>query len=476
MEPEFTYYAFISYSRRDEAFAKKLQHYLEHYKLPSVLCRQFPQTPRHLHPIFRDKTDLPIDNLSGALRDALEASRHLIVLCTEHSARPNAEGKNWVDVEIDTFLQLRPENAQRVVAVVLPHPEDAPEEAYLPANVIRHRPPETDVAALGEERALNDIIAHMSGISPEVLWERHQQRLRAQRVRRRLGAAAAVLLLAAAGVWCWDYYVPHVRYYTDYVERDNVPEGLYELDASGAKARSCHYRFTTRMRLLRKVEHCNAEGKLVEHTEFWNHERPASMELSYSTTPDGSTTLNKRTHRNAAGSPTAALSFSYGNIDVTPEASAAKPKQGREALYPRQSVRRFAVERLQEGPHKGIIVQELHHGYRSAALVRDAWGTSGRAYELDALGRPVTVRFLAVQDATTTPVSTTAAESPHGVASYQLEYGSDGQLTRVSCFNKEGKPTENPAHWATATLRYGQKGEHLSTEFHDAQGHPLPTR
>ena len=70
----YKFFAFISYSRKDAAFAEKVQSFLEHFKLPSKLCRQYPDKPKNLRPIYRDKTDLAIDNLKDALQIGLENS------------------------------------------------------------------------------------------------------------------------------------------------------------------------------------------------------------------------------------------------------------------------------------------------------------------------------------------------------------------------------------------------------------------
>ena len=46
MEQQFQYYAFISYKREDEKWAKWLQDRLRWYKLPSKLCRQITRLPK----------------------------------------------------------------------------------------------------------------------------------------------------------------------------------------------------------------------------------------------------------------------------------------------------------------------------------------------------------------------------------------------------------------------------------------------
>lgn len=48
MEQEKEYYAFISYKREDEKWAKWLQNKLEHYKLPSNVRKGNGELPKNL--------------------------------------------------------------------------------------------------------------------------------------------------------------------------------------------------------------------------------------------------------------------------------------------------------------------------------------------------------------------------------------------------------------------------------------------
>lgn len=57
IENKFKYYAFISYKREDEEWAKWLQHKLEHYKLPSNLNGR-TDLPKEIRLIFRNLSDL----------------------------------------------------------------------------------------------------------------------------------------------------------------------------------------------------------------------------------------------------------------------------------------------------------------------------------------------------------------------------------------------------------------------------------
>lgn len=84
---EFDYYAFISYNHKDAKWARQLQQQLEHYRLPSALCKEQPELPKRITPVFLDSSDLVArSSLLESLRAKLDASNYLIVLCSPNSA------------------------------------------------------------------------------------------------------------------------------------------------------------------------------------------------------------------------------------------------------------------------------------------------------------------------------------------------------------------------------------------------------
>src|SRR5688572_16327269 len=76
-----TYWAFISYSHRDERWAKWLQRKLEGYRVPSRLVGRETRagtTPRRFGRVFRDRDELASSSdLASDIADALRRSRYL---------------------------------------------------------------------------------------------------------------------------------------------------------------------------------------------------------------------------------------------------------------------------------------------------------------------------------------------------------------------------------------------------------------
>ncbi len=112
----FKYWAFISYSRHDERTAVWLHRGLEAYRIHRDLVGKLGpagEIPKRLYPIFRDRDELSGSHDLGAkLREALEQSSALVVLCSPHSAK-----SRWVAEEILAFQ--RSGRSDRIFCVIV---------------------------------------------------------------------------------------------------------------------------------------------------------------------------------------------------------------------------------------------------------------------------------------------------------------------------------------------------------------------
>ena len=104
-EKEFKYTAFISYNSKDNCKARWLQKRLENYNLPSVIANEkgevlqsYGKKPKKFR-IFRYVTDLVAQNLDDGLRQELDQSKFLIIICS-----PNSVNAPWVRKEIKHFI------------------------------------------------------------------------------------------------------------------------------------------------------------------------------------------------------------------------------------------------------------------------------------------------------------------------------------------------------------------------------------
>lgn len=211
LEPNL-YFAFLSYSHKDEAVARWLHSALERFRVPASITGKLTENgvvPKRLTPIFRDRHELAAaEDLGIEIRQALSASRFMIVLCS-----PAAAQSKWTNAEIDAFKRSRPDGC--VIAAIIggePFASDIPgreaEECFPPA--LRHRydrrgrptakRAEPLAADLRDDRdgrrlGLLKIVAGLLGVGLDDLVQRDH--LRRQRRLARIAALALAGMIIA---------------------------------------------------------------------------------------------------------------------------------------------------------------------------------------------------------------------------------------------------------------------------------------
>src|SRR5262245_42201524 len=97
------YRAFISYSHADIRLAAWLQKQLESFPVDKEWVGRYTKVwivPSSLHPIFRDRLDLPPGpELNDSIKDTIQNSKFLLVLCS-----PAAAKSEHVNNEIIHFI------------------------------------------------------------------------------------------------------------------------------------------------------------------------------------------------------------------------------------------------------------------------------------------------------------------------------------------------------------------------------------
>ena len=237
MDADRNFWAFISYSHSDEAWAKWLHSALERYRVPKALVGRSTArgiVPSRLLPIFRDRDELPgSSSLTNEIGDALTRSRTLIVICS-----PKAAVSRYVGNEVVTFKRRGRESD--ILCLLVdgePNATDKPESGNLEAlpPAIRYKvnadgaitdqraePLAADVRPGKDTRvdAKLKIVAGLLGVGFDELKRRESRR----QLRRRVQIAAASLAIVAslAGVW-WN--------------RQHALEGQQQIALSRALAR-----------------------------------------------------------------------------------------------------------------------------------------------------------------------------------------------------------------------------------------------
>lgn len=206
---QYQYFAFISYNSHDQAWGKRLQRKLEHYKLPATLCSERGWNRKPMTPVFFAPTDIQPGGLDEELQQRLQASQHLIVIGSPHSAQ-----SQWVAREIEYFHGLgREKNIHYFIVDGQPNSGNPQTECYNPvcqrlgmpeilgANIhekVFRRP------WLNRERAYAQLISKLLGLEFDSLWRRHLRQLRQKASLWTLGLLAVV----AALVYTWQANQP----------------------------------------------------------------------------------------------------------------------------------------------------------------------------------------------------------------------------------------------------------------------------
>ena len=207
-ESNVKYRAFISYSHSDFRIARRLHRWLESYRMPARLVgRSSPlgTVPGRLHPIFRDREELPTSaDLGEQIGTALRDSETLIVICSPRSA-----ASRWVNEEILAYKRLG--RSGRILCLIVdgePNATDKPgleaAECFAPAlrfqlaedgrlSTVPAEPIAADMrpGKDGRRDAWLKLVAGVAGVGFDELKQRELQR----QLRRAIAISVASLLL-----------------------------------------------------------------------------------------------------------------------------------------------------------------------------------------------------------------------------------------------------------------------------------------
>ncbi len=259
------YFAFISYTRHDEEWAKWLAHELEHYHLPMTLNGR-DDLPQDLRPIFRDIDELSAGNLPQQIHQALESSKNLIVVCSPHSAQ-----SPWVNKEVEEFIRMGKtdkifpfivdgvaysknpdeeclpaalrgltDDNERLGANVKEY-KDGPQRLCKDCPLPKGNNKQGDINDKGRDAAVVKIVAGMLGLGFDMLWQRYEkekaeeeQRIKEQRdnllkIHSRLLAEKAIALSRTDGYMAQLLALEALPHNLLSPERPRVAEAEYAL-------------------------------------------------------------------------------------------------------------------------------------------------------------------------------------------------------------------------------------------------------
>lgn len=475
----FGNYAFISYKREDEGWAKWLQRKLERYRLPSVIRTETSASPKFIRPVFRDNTDLSGGVLADNLRRELDDSRFLIVICS-----PAATRSEWVNKEVQTFIDQG--RADRIIPFVVagtPHAADPVQECFPAA--IRALPAENEllginVAEVGRERAFIRLVATMLGVKFDSLWQRHKRRERRRRIIAGAVAAVAVLI----GLFAYDYNRSTYAYFMDYVDCFGCPEGLVEISREQTESRCGTFRFRYERTpfgepgaygwRLADVTYVNAAMRPVEieNSEWtdrspilkleYNKETGEVARQSYCDVKGKVRLRHVLSRRDGVPAAVADLIHSREQLGVG-YASAMLSKSGKNDDA-KSSIVRYVYTRDDAGRIVGQTFHANNDSRIDRSTIADADGIFGYRYTLDSLGRRTAVTYVGIDGR---PVP-----NKKGVVSRRYSYDSFGNLVEVANHGIDGGLTLNEDLWAVCRNETDDKGRIVAVRFFDTQRKP----
>ncbi len=450
MKKEFDYSAFISYQRKDEKIAIWLQNHLEHYSIPSALRKEFPNLPKRIKQVFRDKTDLGAGGLEGSLHEELERSSFLVVVCSPHSAK-----SDWVGKEIEHFKKCRGEDY--IIPFIvngIPHSNAMENESFHPAfNEFADEPIGINVKEIGKQQALIKVLAKILGLRFDILWRRHKRYI----LRKRINILISVLLLCLLGFSYWYYTKPLYRYYADYVDKWGMPEGVIELDRSSVKHRYRSYRFEYR-RIplgepyafswrLSKIEYVNSAGIPQDYKDGVLNDRYPIVKLEYNSSLGsiknidfqnkvGKTLVRWKVSSKDGVKGTLIDFIGTNDIDASGYlgASSTMSHIPTDAInLQKSSIKRYVLER----DSQGYIISKSYHSSNADDIelskTTDVNGVYKIVFVNDSLGRVLSAKFYGINDS--------LQNRSNGVAIQCNRYDIWGNTCEIKYSNSYNKPT-----------------------------------
>lgn len=266
MEQRNDFFAFISYKREDEKWAKWLENELEHYHLPTTLNGK--ELPKNLRPIFRDVDELSAGNLPEQIFHALSISKNLIVVCSPRSAQ-----SEWVNKEIEDFIKIKGGKADNIYPFIIegvPFSKNADKECFpeklrnLPENEERLGGNINEQG--GRNAAVVKIIAGMLGIGFDSLWQKYEREQR----RKRWVWVVGSILLALMGLGIGSYYIKQNRI----IETQNIKlkKAIVSQDISLTKAYLSQSRPEMALIAIKKLEYNKSyldSIQMNDYSQLW---------------------------------------------------------------------------------------------------------------------------------------------------------------------------------------------------------------
>jgi hypothetical protein len=476
----YNYWAFISYSSQDKSVAHWLKSSLSLRKVPSPFRSQVTGSLRKFHNIFLDVDGAAAGSrLDTELKRALEASRHLIVVCSHYAAA----SQHVVD-EIAYFKSLGRGN--RVICLIasgVPNATDTgnPDLECFP-NPLRY---EVDLegrltdkqiplnerpigAALeegsraGRRHTVSRIIAGMLGTTVE----RMSHRRRRARWLKAGATFVGVLCIGAGAYWyLYQYHLTHRTFYKSFVRNNGIWRGIDEVSPKQARHMGKIYVFESEGRKSppRKVSLINGSGicpkpgmhSVLGNTlaDKCNASRACAMHFTYN--QDGE--VEAEILKDQFGNALETMKYTGGSIGLFVEGGFACSRTRSGIFY-------VQFQRYILGHHKGRNRTIQFLGKDRLPRKTHA-GVFGFRYEYDAGGRRTRIDAKAKTDANMLTKSL--------YTSMRNTFDPAGNRIEKAYFGLDGRPTLAKDGYAGWRSKFDAWGNEVVRAYFGVAGKPI---
>ena len=484
----YRYFAFISYSSKDVKWAEWIQKKLETYRLPSKIRKEHSDLPEKIAPVFRDDTDLSGVVLEEALHKELDESKFLIVVCTPESA-----ASKWVGDEIKYFRSIGGE--KRIIPLIVGSETDLIDECV--HEEIKRIKPELlgiDVDKLGKSNAFLRLVATML----ELHYDELLMRERKSWIKRRIVAGVAAFLLLSGMIGLWYYNAEHSSYYSNYILRYEIPEGVEKLSGSDVAKRVSSYKIVKKRGKVIRLETVNNKKVLSSGIVYYEeiNEFPL-QEYSYDDSGRLSEITMKNENRDIIG--VKSLSYGEGNIAIdyryAEDGISVNTNDSAYGYYiDGETGRSEVIRQINSYNEEGFRTEERYYRDNLGHTAVNELGVYGKQYVYTDEGFIESVIFIddngkksnckygyaemrqeysgsKINKSTYLDEKGAPARNSKGVSIYEAEYDEVGNYIKIERFSEEGnlcKDKDNVAVMYFST----EKGEYQGAKYYDEENNP----
>ena len=455
----YTHFAYISCCPKDAAWARWLKWKLQAYRLPVRVQRHHRNLPRRCSPISKSR-----HRMSSDAAETIRQSKFLIVICSRNANLDSAV----LDEEVRIFLE-NGGSASNIFPFIVDtsrHPVDECFPKRLATLCESQNIIGANIYDDGRRTALMKLIAAMFSLKVEELEGAEIRRKKKQQMI----AGTIAVLLAVAGIACWDYNRLRTSYYLDYTEVFGVPKGIGVLREAELRGKHRFYIVKHSQGLVRELMISTAPGDLLdrgltddadEKTEFYTLVKPEDGFSRAVYTYDENRKLQSASYYDENAS--LLLIKNYVNdetVDVT--------QYTENTLLPSLDIKRVLLKNDKNGYLTDMRYVDQRDSNRAVA---DGNGIYGLRFERDAAGRVIRKTNLINSSGNAELLSTYREDAGNdGLSASIYEYSEEGDLTALCFVDEENLPISSAAGYARLKLEYSAGHNPERLYFQDQDG------